>query len=105
MTYEDLIIFLKKAVIQVDDKTAVLAKQFYPIWKADIEITQEMINEGKNRYQCDGLLWECIQPHTTQENWRPGIATAAIWTAINEEHGRIFPSLFSRYPYRHHPGR
>ena len=86
MTYEDLIIFLKKAVIQVDDKTAVLAKQFYPIWKADIEITQEMINEGKNRYQCDGLLWECIQPHTTQENWRPGIAKAAIWTAINEEH-------------------
>ena len=86
ITKQDLIDLLAEIRPTLDNAKALKFKEMHPVWKTGIEITQEMINEGKNRYQCDGLLWECIQPHTTQEDWRPGIAKAALWTAINEGH-------------------
>lgn len=85
-TKQDLIDLLAEARSVLYDSRALKFKSMYPVWAVGIEITQEMINEGKNRYQCDGILWKCIQPHTTQENWRPSIHTASLWTAVNEEH-------------------
>lgn len=32
------------------------------------------------------VLWECIQGHTTQENWKPSMATASLWKVVDEEH-------------------
>lgn len=86
MNKEQLVAFLKQARKTATDQVALRGKDLYPIWKPGIEITQDAIDAGENRYQCDGLLWKTNTPHTTQENWRPGIATASIWTAINEEH-------------------
>ena len=86
MKHEELVAYLKAARPQVDDQTAVICKDFYPEWAVGIEITSKMIEAGQNRYHCDGILYRTETPHTTQENWKPGIARASIWTAINEEH-------------------
>ena len=44
-----------------------------------------MINKGQNRYQDNGKLYKCIQPHTTQADWRPE-NTPALWTLIDVTH-------------------
>lgn len=86
MNKEELVSYLKDARFIASDQTAVKGIELYPEWAVGIEITSEMIEAGQNRYRCDGILWRTETPHTTQENWKPGIATASIWTAINEEH-------------------
>lgn len=34
----------------------------------------------------EDCLYTCIQEHVSQENWKPGIATASLWTRIDVEH-------------------
>lgn len=36
--------------------------------------------------QMKNFLWECIKEHTTQENWKPSMATASLWKVVDEEH-------------------
>lgn len=55
-------------------------KDFYPQWEIGIEV------KVGERYRVDDTLWECIQGHTTQENWRPGTSTASLWKVVDEEH-------------------
>ena len=86
MNKEELVNYIKDARFTASDQTAVKGIELYPEWAVGIEITSEMIEAGQNRYRCDGILWKTETPHTTQENWRPSIHTASIWTAINEEH-------------------
>lgn len=38
------------------------------------------------RYLSDDILWECIQGHTTQDNWKPSMATASSWKTVDEDH-------------------
>ena len=86
MNKEELVSYLKDARFTASDQTAVKGIELYPEWAVGIEITSEMIEAGQNRYRCDGILYRTETPHTTQENWKLGIETASIWTAINEEH-------------------
>lgn len=86
LTHENLVEFLKAARFTVSDSVALIGKDLYPEWKAGIEITQEMIDNHQNRYRYNNVLYYTNTPHVTQENWKPGIARASIWTAINEGH-------------------
>lgn len=86
LTHENLVKFLKAARFTVSDSVALIGKDLYPEWKAGIEITQEMIDNHQNRYRYNNVLYYTNTPHVTQENWKPGIARASIWTAINEGH-------------------
>ncbi len=83
---EELVSYLKDVRFTASDQTAVKGIELYPEWAVGIEITQKMIDDGQNRYRCDGILWRTGTPHTTQENWRPSIYTASLWTAINADH-------------------
>lgn len=38
------------------------------------------------RYLSDDVLWECIKEHTTQDNWKPSMATASLWKVVDEEY-------------------
>lgn len=55
-------------------------KDRYPEWIAGI-----MVKAGE-RYLSDNVLWECIKEHTTQDNWKPSMATASLWKVVDEEH-------------------
>lgn len=59
---------------------ALQVKDHYPEWIAGITV------KVGERYLSDDILWECIQGHTTQENWRPGTSTASLWKVVDEEH-------------------
>lgn len=74
---------MDKAGAMLDNKQAVQVTSIYPIWRKGIVITQEEIDEGRNRYQYKGKLYFTNTPHTTIESWEPGVETASIWTIIN----------------------
>lgn len=67
--------------MSLSNKKALDVKEFYPVWSAD----SVQVKKGE-RYQCDDLLWEVVQDHTTQELWKPSIHTASLWKVVEVEH-------------------
>lgn len=59
---------------------ALQVKDHYPEWVVGI-----VVKVGE-RYLSDDILWECIQGHTTQDNWKPSMATASLWKTVDEDH-------------------
>lgn len=62
------------------DKEALEVKEMYPKWESGLSV-----NVGE-RYLYEDTLWEVIQAHTTQENWKPSISTASLWKTVDVEH-------------------
>ena len=80
LKHNELVEFLRGTQPIADDQTAAKAVFLYPEWKAGLEVKKG------DRLQCEGLLYKALQDHATQENWRPGQATASIWQVIDIEH-------------------
>lgn len=59
---------------------ALQVKDRYPEWEVGIDVVKG------HKYQCDGDLWEVLQDHKTQENWKPSLETASLWKRVDEEH-------------------
>lgn len=59
---------------------ALQVKDRYPEWETGINV------KTGERYRVDDILWECIQGHTTQDNWKPSMATASLWKTVDEDH-------------------
>lgn len=59
---------------------ALRVKDRYPEWETGINV------KTGERYRVEDVLWECIKEHTTQENWKPSMATASLWKVVDEEH-------------------
>lgn len=59
---------------------ALQVQSLYPEWAVGLEV------KVGERYQYDNKLWEVVQEHTTQENWKPGIETSSIWKVVDVEH-------------------
>lgn len=71
---------------------ALQVKDRYPVWVAGIAV------KAGERYILDDTLWECIQGHTTQENWKPSMATASLWKTVDEEHKGTIDDPISYIP-------
>jgi hypothetical protein len=65
------------ATLMPADEYATLANQHAP-WAPDQTVT-----EGSKRAHA-GLLYECVQAHTTQADWAPDL-TPALWRMIPAE--------------------
>lgn len=59
---------------------ALQVKDLYPEWETGINV------KTGERYRVEDVLWECIKEHTTQDNWKPSMATASLWKTVDEEH-------------------
>lgn len=59
---------------------ALQVKGRYPEWETGINV------KTGERYRVEDVLWECIQAHTTQDNWKPSMATASLWKTVDEDH-------------------
>lgn len=66
--------------IGLSDKDVLKFKKFYPEWKVNIDVVK------KERYQYGDDLWEVLQDHKTQENWKPSLETASLWKRVDESH-------------------
>ena len=59
---------------------ALRVKERHPKWKIGIDVVKG------HRYQYGEDLWEVLQGHKTQENWKPSLETASLWKRVDEEH-------------------
>lgn len=55
-------------------------KDVYPDWTEGIAV------KTGERYNSDGDLWEVVQGHTTQANWKPSLNTLSLWKKVQVEH-------------------
>lgn len=81
MTKAEAIMFRRKieqASAWTDDADALEMVELFPKWafpKAYI---------AGERVQHNGVLYKCVQEHTSQENWTPD-ATPALWVRVSVE--------------------
>lgn len=62
---------------QIDDVTATERYTLFLSWEPNIRYTAGQLR----RY--NGILYRCVQAHTSQEGWEPDQA-ASLWTATND---------------------
>ena len=78
MKYEELVSFLKASRLTADDATALSAVELYPHWSEGLTVAVA------DRYQFNGVLYRCVQAHTTQADWTPDV-TPALWVVVSLE--------------------
>lgn len=71
----DLIV---RASASLTDEDALNGIELYPIWKPNTKYEL-----GDRRREGD-ILYKCIQPHTSQEDWKPS-QTKALWVVVSLE--------------------
>lgn len=54
----------------LDDKTALTGVELFQAWTSD----KEYVVDDRIRY--NGILYKCIQTHTSQEDWTPDVAVS-----------------------------
>lgn len=60
------------------DETALEAVDIYPEWRTDTAYTVD------ERIAYNGLLYRCVQAHTSQDGWTPDL-TPALWARVSVE--------------------
>ena len=68
--------------MSLDDQQSLEVKSLYPTWESFIgkQLEKDM------KVQYDGKLFKVVQTHTAQQDWKPGIDTASLYTEIVEDH-------------------
>ena len=69
---------IERAASFQDDETALQSIELFPKWRPDIAVLAD------ERYQDEGVLYRCVQAHTTQANWKPK-DTPALWAVVSLE--------------------
>ena len=59
----------------LDDDTALVVKDIYPDWRENTPYTMGY------RVLDDGVLYKCLQNHTSQASWRPADAVS-LWARV-----------------------
>ena len=65
--------------MQLTESEALTVKSLYPDWETGINV------KTGERYNSDGSLWEVVQDHTTQDNWKPSQYTLSLWKKVDDE--------------------
>lgn len=65
---------------KLPNNEALSVMDLYPEWKEGMDV-----NVG-DRVRDGEYLWEALQAHKTQANWKPSLQTASIWKKVDEEH-------------------
>ncbi len=69
---------IESLAIALDDATALTGVELFPAWAVGKAYA---VND---RVQYNGVLYKCVQAHTSQANWTPD-ATPALWVVISLE--------------------
>lgn len=68
----------------LDDESAAESVELFPIWAAD---TDYAVGD-RRRYE--GLLYKCLQAHTSQETWNPADAPS-LWAKVLVPDPEVIP--------------
>lgn len=69
---------IEMLAITLDDATALTGVELFPAWATDTAYTVG------DRVQYSGVLYKCVQAHTSQSDWMPD-ATPALWVIVSVE--------------------
>lgn len=69
---------IESLAIALDDATALTGVELFPAWAVGKAYAVS------DRVQYNGVLYKCVQAHTSQANWTPD-ATPALWVVISLE--------------------
>ena len=69
---------IESLAITLDDATALTGVELFPVWATD---TAYVVGD---RVQYNGVLYKCVQAHTSQTDWMPD-ATPALWVIVSVE--------------------
>lgn len=69
---------IESLALTLDDTTALTGIELFPAWITD---TAYVVG---SRIQYNGVLYKCVQAHTSQANWTPD-ATPALWVIVSIE--------------------
>ena len=69
---------IEMLAITLDDATALTGVELFPAWATD---TAYVVGD---RVQYNGVLYKCVQAHTSQADWMPD-ATPALWVIVSVE--------------------
>ena len=70
---------IEQAAASLDDTAALEAPELFAAWAADTEYAVG----DRRRDTSNGLLYKCVQAHTSQEGWEP-VNTPALWARVAE---------------------
>lgn len=66
---------IEKAAISLTDEDALEAVNLFPNWEPS------HIYEKDERVRFEGILYRCLQPHTSQDAWIP-TAAPSLWVKV-----------------------
>ena len=67
--------YIEKAAASLSDEDALEAVYLFPNWSADWDYDKD------TRVLYDGILYRCLQSHTSQEGWTP-TAAPSLWAKV-----------------------
>ena len=75
MTHNELVRFLKAAIVTANDEAALTGKDLYPLWN------ETAIYKKDQRVLFNNVLYKCLQSHTAQATWTPTDAPS-LWAKV-----------------------
>lgn len=75
MTHNELVRFLKAAIVTANDEAALTGKDLYPLWNEVATYTKDQ------RVRFNNVLYKCLQSHTAQATWTPTDAPS-LWAKV-----------------------
>ena len=76
--------YIEKAALSLSDEDALEAINLFTNWKANTAYTKDM------RVNYEGVLYKCLQAHTSQEAWTP-IAAPSLWAKVLIPDANVIP--------------
>lgn len=65
---------------EFSDEESLEVKNFYPDWYEGVEI------KNKEKWNHNGLLWQCLKKHTSSTDNEPSVDHADYWRVIDNDH-------------------
>ena len=69
---------IEQLAVTLADETALTGVELFPMWAIGRAYAVD------DRVQYGGILYKCVQAHTSQADWTPD-ATPALWVAVSIE--------------------
>ena len=76
--------YIEKAAISLSDEDALEAVDLFPNWTIGKAYMKD------ERVKFEGILYKCLQAHTSQEAWTP-IAAASLWAKVLIPDANVVP--------------
>ena len=67
---------IEQLAVTLDDETALTGVELFPMWAIGRAYA------AGDRVQHGGILYKCVQAHTSQADWTPD-ATPALWKTVS----------------------